>query len=121
MTFSFLLRTTLAACLFVICAPHAAHPHAPGGSVNSLCEARSEISEPIAFIVEAEANGFMCPFLTPIFIKELERRGALSVSKDEYLRVHVSFPSDSSITADDLKRIAENVGYEKEKIHVTPA
>lgn len=121
MAFSLLFKGTLVACLFALSAPCTAHHTSNAFCINAVSDEHFRTSEPIKFIVEAEANGFMCPFLTPIFMKELEQRGAISVIKDDQLRVHVSFPADSNITADDLKRIAENVGYEKDKIHVTAA
>ena len=121
MALTLLFRSTLVACIVAVCTPCAAYSPSDECHTNGIHENHLTTSEPIAFIVEAEANGFMCPFLTPIFMKELEQRGAISVIKDDQLRVHVSFPADSNITADDLIRIAENVGYEKNKIHVTAA
>ena len=35
-----------------------------------------------------KANAFMCPFLTPIFMKELSEAGAQELRKDEALVIH---------------------------------
>ena len=101
MALTFLFKGTLVAFLFVVYAPCTAHRASSAYCINAVSDEQFRTSEPTTFIVEAEANGFMCPFLTPIFMKELERRGAISVIKDDQLRVHVSFPADSNITADD--------------------
>lgn len=71
------------------------------------------------FRISAEGQGFMCPFLTPIFIQKLQDAGATTCVKQENLDILVTFNAESFVTADRIRDIAARVGYIPEQIHVT--
>ncbi len=83
---------------------------------NTLQESHFEDSTKV-FEITAEANGFMCPFLTPMFINRLKTEGAIEVSKSQDLIITAVFPQNSHINEESLRKWAASIGYEKDKVH----
>lgn len=71
----------------------------------------------IVFEISADAHGFMCPFLTPMFMNRLKAEGAIEVSKSEDLTITAVFPITSIVSEESLRNWAAMVGYEKDKVH----
>ena len=66
--------------------------------------------------VTMEAHGFMCPFLTPMFIGFLEDRGAEWVQHDpDASSIEFAMPLDSAIQQDFTDRLVL-IGYEAKQI-----
>ena len=59
-----------------------------------------------------KANAFMCPFLTPIFMKELSEAGAQELRKDEALVIHFKVSQSSALDSLTIYRIADEVGFQ---------
>ena len=67
--------------------------------------------------VTMEAHGFMCPFLTPMFLGHLEDRGAHWVSHDpDASSVEFALPLDSLQDAETFTRYLVLIGYEEKQI-----
>ena len=71
-----------------------------------------------SFEISAQADGFMCPFLTPKFIKEIQSMDSCKVWKSDDLIIHVAFLKPTKITVDELLLAAVKIGYEKKNISV---
>jgi len=67
--------------------------------------------------VTMEAHGFMCPFLTPMFLGHLEDKGAHWVSHDpDASSVEFALPLDSLTDAEAFTRFLVLIGYEEKQI-----
>ena len=67
--------------------------------------------------VTMEAHGFMCPFLTPMFLGFLEDRGAEWIVHDlDASTVEFAFPLDSLQTARDFTDRLVLIGYEEKQV-----
>jgi len=68
--------------------------------------------------VIADAHGFMCPFLTPKLIRAIEQADSCKVWKTEDLVIHIEYTPKGKINKEIVLKLAENIGYERNKIHV---
>jgi len=68
--------------------------------------------------ISADAHGFMCPFLTPKFIHSIEQFDSCKVWKTDDLVIHLEFQAGSKINPEKILKLAEAIGYERNKIHV---
>lgn len=67
--------------------------------------------------VTMDAHGFMCPFLTPMFLGHLEDRGAHWVSHDpDASSVEFAMPLDSLQDEEAFTRYLVLIGYEEKQI-----
>lgn len=67
--------------------------------------------------VHMDADGFMCPFLTPMFLGILEDKGALWSARDvEAGTIEFCLPLDASPSPDGLTRWLVQLGYEERHI-----
>lgn len=71
-----------------------------------------------SFTITAEANGFMCPFLSPMLMQRIEQTGGCAVIKTPALALQVSCPKNAGVTAEKLLALAVQAGYERKLIHV---
>jgi hypothetical protein len=72
------------------------------------------------YYVVVDAHGLMCPFLSPMVIERIKSWGPLECERitEEYaLRVRL-LGSDGHI-AKDIENIMVQIGYERDKIHIT--
>ncbi|MDA9863923.1 hypothetical protein N9C70_02520 [Flavobacteriales bacterium] len=87
--------------------------------LSALVPAASQAQDPAFLHVEVtmEAHGFMCPFLTPMFLGFVEEKGALWVHHDPDASV-VSFamPMDSVSSAEEFTERLVLIGYEQKQI-----
>lgn len=68
--------------------------------------------------ISADAHGFMCPFLTPKFIRAIEQTDSCKVWKTDDLVIHLEYGYGSKINAEKIMKLAEGIGYERNKIHI---
>lgn len=54
----------------------------------------------------------MCPFLTPVFMRELTKAGAQDIRKDESMNIHFVVLSESPLDSIRIYTIAGEVGYQ---------
>jgi hypothetical protein len=77
--------------------------------------------EPIkSYYIVVEAHGLMCPFLSPMVVDRINSWSPLECTriKEEYaLRVRL-LGSDGH-TSMDIENMMVQIGYEREKIHIT--
>jgi hypothetical protein len=69
-------------------------------------------SQSTSYHLTPKANAFMCPFLTPIFMKELTEAGAEELIKDDHLVIHFTVPTGASLDSAEVYRIAGEVGFQ---------
>lgn len=70
------------------------------------------------FAVRADENGFMCPFLTPMFLQKMRDLGATDVRKDQDLTIYLSAPPASGLHAERILSILEGIGYQRSILHI---
>lgn len=81
---------------------------------TALCQADSPF---IHVEVSMDAHGFMCPFLTPMFLGFLEDRGAAWVSHDPDASViEFAMPLDSLHSSRDFTEMLVLIGYEEDQV-----
>lgn len=68
--------------------------------------------------ISADAHGFMCPFLTPKLIRAIEQTDSCKVWKTDDLVIHLEYRTGSKINAEKIMKLAEGIGYERNKIHI---
>ena len=76
-------------------------------SFSSDCSAQAR-----RFELTPSDNAFMCPFLTPIFMRELTKSGAQEIRKDEQLNIIFFLPLDAPLDSAGIYRIAGEVGFQ---------
>jgi hypothetical protein len=74
--------------------------------------AQQAFSQSTVFQLTPKENAFMCPFLTPIFMKELTEAGAEEIRKDQDLIIHFKVPTNSELDSTEIYRIAGEVGFQ---------
>ena len=70
------------------------------------------ISQTTVFKLSPKENAFMCPFLTPVFMRELTKAGAQDIRKDESMNIHFVVLRDSPLDSIRIYSIASEVGYQ---------
>lgn len=76
-------------------------------SFSSNCSAQTR-----KFELTPSDNAFMCPFLTPIFMRELTKSGAQEIRKDDQLNIIFFLPLDATLDSAGVYRIAGEVGFQ---------
>jgi len=74
--------------------------------------AQGQFQDKIDVELLPKENVFMCPFLTPIFMRELTKSGAQEIRKDDQLVIHYTVDKSSSLDSATVYRIAEKVGFQ---------
>lgn len=93
-------------------------------SILLLCFLSLEVfavNEPIkSYYVVVEAHGLMCPFLSPMVIERIMSWSPLECERitEEYA-LRIRLLSSDSHNAKDIENIMVQIGYEREKIHIT--
>jgi hypothetical protein len=72
----------------------------------------------LTYKVEADDHGFMCPFLTPMFMNKMKELGAVDVRKDDSLAIWFKAPPSAEMTSERIVKILEGVGYQRKILHV---
>jgi hypothetical protein len=88
------------------------------GASQKACAQDVAAQDTVRYSVACDGQGFMCPFLTPIFVDRLKKEGALNVTKDSQLVIHFDAVPTSTLTPDKVKEMAASVGYMESIIHV---
>ena len=78
----------------------------------AVFSAQGQVQEKIDVQLLPKENVFMCPFLTPIFMRELTKNGAQEIRKDEQLVIHYTVDKSSPLDSAAVYRIAEKVGFQ---------
>lgn len=82
--------------------------------------AQNQASEFVHVEVTLEAHGFMCPFLTPMFLGYLEDRGCAWVHHDPNASlVSFALPLDSLRAEDEFTERLVLIGYQEKQIAYT--
>jgi hypothetical protein len=72
----------------------------------------------VNYVISAEANALMCPFLAPKLMESLTKKGAENIIKDKNLLLHFSTSKDKEISDSLIFKLVNNIGYEAKKFHV---
>ena len=68
--------------------------------------------------VNVDSHGFMCPFLTPMFLGYVEDKGAIWVHHDpDASLVSFALPLDSLASADEFTERLVLIGYQEEQVN----
>jgi len=72
------------------------------------------------YYVVVDAHGLMCPFLSPMVIERIKSWGPLECERitEEYA-LRVRFLGSDGHIAKDIENIMVQIGYERDKIHIT--
>ena len=73
-----------------------------------------------SYYIVVDAHGLMCPFLSPMVIERIKSWGPLECERitEEYA-LRVRLLSSDSHNAKDIENIMVQIGYERDKIHIT--
>jgi hypothetical protein len=74
-------------------------------------------SDSIIVALKADNNAFCCPFLSPLFMEKLRQNKAIGVFKNTDLIISFSI-SKLDFTEELIFKLAENVGYMRNLIHI---
>lgn len=72
-----------------------------------------------SFVMTAEGNGFMCPFLTPQLINVIEKNMGCKVEKTNKYELLLNCLESKEIQPDQLIDLAEKIGFQRKMIHVS--
>lgn len=78
-------------------------------------------SQSTIYQLTPKENAFMCPFLTPIFMKELTDAGAEEIRKDQELIIHFKVSTTSALDSAEIYRIAGEVGFQSKIFNLKKA
>lgn len=71
------------------------------------------------FEIRADMKAFMCPHLSPIYMKMIEKSCDCPVQKTNDLVIHVYGKSENEIDEKRLLELADRTGYDPRMIHIT--
>jgi hypothetical protein len=74
-------------------------------------------SDSMIVALNADNNAFMCPFLSPLFMEKLRQNKAIGVFKNTDLIIRFSI-AKLDFTEELIFKLAENVGYMRNLIHI---
>ncbi len=74
--------------------------------------------EQVKYELNAQEHAFMCPFLSPILMRQLQEKGATEVIKTTDYKLLITFNSALLLTEEEIIQMAIKVGYQREILSI---
>ncbi len=74
--------------------------------------------EQVKYELNAQEHAFMCPFLSPILMRQLQEKGASEVIKTSDYKLLITFNSSLVLTEEEIMQMAVKVGYQREILSI---
>lgn len=70
------------------------------------------------YIISANANALMCPFLSPKLMIALEKKGAKDILKTTDLKLTFYCLANEKISNEKILELVENIGYDPKQFKI---
>jgi len=74
--------------------------------------------EQVKYELNAQEHAFMCPFLSPILMRQLQEKGASEVIMTSDYKLLITFNSSLVLTEEEIMQMAVKVGYQREILSI---